>query len=311
MLLRLSSACAAVHWPLSFAFGGISAVAAQHTRQRCEAPALFTASWPVVPSTMFRAHKNDANPGVQYAYGLAWSTGQPFPGASYGKLVEVPRYMNGGLRLPDVPSRVGNFVTRADGKPGDWDTGMGDQKDGAYINKPDEGDARFTGMRLPYILGYFEEFAPPGQTHFSPNRQMPSALMFGSIPTGVQRFKPWQTLLFNPRPEDLTHPGFGTPRVPAVGQSFTLPPDYLMADLFWMPVVEPYAISQPFATSGKINMNYQIQPFTYIRRSTGMHAVMKATKLPTVAPPLIEMMRTAGEIFRNSRMVSRPSCSGM
>ena len=233
---------------------------------------------PVVPSTMFRAHKNYANPGVQYAYGLAWSTGQPFPGASYGKLVEVPRYMNGGLRLPDVPSRVGNFVTRADGKPGDWDTGMGDQKDGAYINKPDEGDARFTGMRLPYILGYFEEFAPPGQTHFSPNRQMPSALMFGSIPTGVQRFKPWQTLLFNPRPEDLTHPGFGTPRVPAVGQPFTLPPDYLMADLFWMPVVEPYAISQPFATSGKINMNYQIQPFTYIRRSTGMHAVMKATK---------------------------------
>ncbi|MCE9612462.1 MAG: Verru_Chthon cassette protein A [Chthoniobacter sp.] len=232
---------------------------------------------PEVPATLFRAHKKYSEPGVQQAYGLAWSTGQPFPGATYGKLVPVPRYMNGGLRLPDVPSRVGDHVTRSDGQPGDWDTGVGDQKDGAHINKSDEGDARFNG-RLPYVLGNFTEYAPPGQTHFSPNRQMPSALMFGSIPTGVQRFKPWQTLLFNPRPEDLTHPGFGTPRVPAAGQPFTLPPDHLLADLFWMPVIEPYAISQPFATSGKINMNYQIQPFTYIRRSTGMYAVMQATK---------------------------------
>jgi uncharacterized protein (TIGR02600 family) len=102
--------------------------------------------------------------------------------------------------------------------------------------------------------------------YFSPNRQIPSPLMFGSIPTGVQRFEPWQTLLFHARPEDLDHPGRATP------------PDHLLADLFWMPVVEPYAISQPFATAGKINMNYQIQPFTYIRRDTGVRAVMKATK---------------------------------
>lgn len=230
-----------------------------------------------VPSTLFRPHKKYSEVGVQHAHSLAWSTGQPFPGGTFGKLVPVPQYMNGSLRLPDVPSRVGEGVTRADGKPGDWDTGVGDQKDGAHINKSDEGDARFNG-RLPYILGNFTEFAPPGQTHFSPNRQMPSALMFGSIPTGVQRLKPWQTLLFNPRPEDLTHPGFGTPRVPAAGQPFTLPPDHLLADLFWMPVIEPYAISQPFATSGKINMNCQIQPFTYIRRSTGLYAVMKSTK---------------------------------
>ena len=45
-----------------------------------------------------------------------------------------------------------------------------------------------------------------------------------------------------------------------------------------MPVVEPCAISQPFSTAGKINMNYGIQPFSYIRRDTGMRAVMKATK---------------------------------
>lgn len=42
-----------------------------------------------------------------------------------------------------------------------------------------------------------------------------------------------------------------------------------------MPVVEPYAISEPLSTAGKINMNYQMLPFTHIRRATAMHAVMK------------------------------------
>ncbi len=37
-----------------------------------------------------------------------------------------------------------------------------------------------------------------------------------------------------------------------------------MMDLFNMPTVEPYAISEPFSTAGKVNMNYQILPYTYI-----------------------------------------------
>ena len=39
--------------------------------------------------------------------------------------------------------------------------------------------------------------------------------------------------------------------------------------------MEPYAISEPFSTAGKINMNYQIMPFTYINRSTGLLSAMK------------------------------------
>ncbi len=104
-------------------------------------------------------------------------------------------------------------------------------------------------------------------------------MMFGSIPTGVQRFQPWQTLLFNPKPEDSTHPGHGTP---LAGPPFTTPPDHLMADLFWMPVVEPYAISQPFSTAGKVNLNAQILPFTYIKRETALNAVMKAVKFAAI-----------------------------
>lgn len=49
-----------------------------------------------------------------------------------------------------------------------------------------------------------------------------------------------------------------------------------------MPIVEPYPISEPFSTSGKINMNYQIVPFTYLTRNTGIRAVMKATNIMAI-----------------------------
>jgi uncharacterized protein (TIGR02600 family) len=41
-----------------------------------------------------------------------------------------------------------------------------------------------------------------------------------------------------------------------------------------MPVVEPYAISEPFSTAGKVNLNYQILPFTNIQRSSGIRGVI-------------------------------------
>lgn len=227
-----------------------------------------------VPAKYYRAH-NDYMTNEKAmngkSYGMMSALGLRYPNATTGKLVPVTSYMGGGDRQPDVPSRVGEYVARADGGPGDWDTGVAAHKDGAYINKPDEGDQQFVnymggGRRIPYMVKE-DYFDGEGKTYFSPNRQIPSALMFGSIPTGVQRFLPWQTLLFHPAPEDKTHPS-----------KLMSPPDHLLADLFWMPVVEPYAISQPFSTAGKINMNYQIQPFTYIRRDAGLRAVMKSTK---------------------------------
>jgi uncharacterized protein (TIGR02600 family) len=53
----------------------------------------------------------------------------------------------------------------------------------------------------------------------------------------------------------------------------------VILDLFTMPIVEPYAISEPFSTAGKINMNFQIAPFTYINRSTAVRAAMKSTQI--------------------------------
>jgi uncharacterized protein (TIGR02600 family) len=227
-----------------------------------------------VPASRFRPNPRYSTPGIQFAHRFTYGYGPcwvPFPSATFGRLIPGASY---NTRDPAVSDRVGNAVRRAansGGNPGDWDTGFGDQPDGAYINKPDEGDTKLDDIwrgyfRVPYFLGAHQGFSSASPVYFSPNRQIPSPLMLGSIPTGVQRFLPWQTLLFHPRPEDATHPGKISP------------PDHLLADLFWMPVVEPYAISQPFSTAGKINMNYGIQPFSYIRRDTGLRAVMKATK---------------------------------
>ena len=96
--------------------------------------------------------------------------------------------------------------------------------------------------------------------------------MFGSLPTGVKAGVPWKTLLFRPQGLGFPTSGMGLLQHPS---SSTTIPDHLIMDLFWMPVVEPYAISEPFSTAGKINMNYQIQPFTYVTRSTGIQALLK------------------------------------
>ena len=115
--------------------------------------------------------------------------------------------------------------------------------------------------------------------------------MFGSLPTGVMQNRPWQTLLFRPAkkyfPGGETHPG----------SAKAGPPDHLLLDLFWMPVVEPYAISEPFATSGKVNLNQQIAPFTNIKRDTALRAVLKSVKITAMNP-------TQKDVFGNDYIQS-------
>ena len=87
------------------------------------------------------------------------------------------------------------------------------------------------------------------------------------MPTGVQRDQPWQTLLFRRQPG---HPGSESPG------------DHHLLDLFWMPVIEPYAISEPFSTAGKVNLNHQILPFSYIERTTALRGLLKSEELMVV-----------------------------
>jgi uncharacterized protein (TIGR02600 family) len=159
---------------------------------------------------------------------------------------------------------------------GDFDNGPAQWIDGAYINKPDEGDQHATGKftdadgnTTKYFYWSWNTWDGGGDLTdalFAANRMIPSSGMLGSLPTGVKRNKPWQTILFRPQTAStsgVAHPGNTTPN------------DHLLMDLFWMPVIEPYAISEPFSTAGKINLNYEIAPFTYIRRTTALRAALK------------------------------------
>ncbi|MGI8603815.1 MAG: Verru_Chthon cassette protein A [Verrucomicrobiales bacterium] len=181
--------------------------------------------------------------------------------------------------------RDGTQHRRREARPditGDFDNGLGPAPDGPYINAPDGGDIRALAHGA---TPYFEHLSDPWMDNpgtFSPYRHVPSPAMFGSMPTGVQLNVPWQTLLFRPDPNKATamrH--FGSDGVP----------DRVFLDFFRMPIVQPstaidwaqlertWTASDAFSTEGRINLNYQIVPFTHIRRATALHAVLKAQKL--------------------------------
>lgn len=169
---------------------------------------------------------------------------------------------------------------------GDFDNGSGLMIDGPYINKPDEGNTH--SLKAKYmqdIVNVWERLRNTGEfpyfnrddkqesggpAYFSPNRLVSGPGMFGSLPTGVLSNKPWQTLLFRPEIKNGTKAGFQ--RHPG-GKN---PPDHLIMDLFWMPVVEPYAISEPLSTAGKVNINFDIVPFLHVQRNTSLRGVFRS-----------------------------------
>jgi uncharacterized protein (TIGR02600 family) len=205
------------------------------------------------------------------------------PAATNGNLVAGVSSNSaiGASQVYGLPSTM-TAATRSDGGPGDWDTGVarrdeygfGFQEAGAFVNKSTDAAYSFR-KKFEVALPYFGVSAMIVSTDnsFTPNRMMPSAGMFGSLPVGVKRGLPWQTLLFRPNfNASPAHPGSANP------------PDHLMLDLFQMPVVEPYAISEPFSSAGKVNLNWQIAPFSYIKRSTALRGVLypeKITAVPT------------------------------
>jgi uncharacterized protein (TIGR02600 family) len=210
-------------------------------------------------------------------------------------------------RIPDLPGS--QDWARAANSYGDFDNGIANSRDGPYINKPDEGnfyagvvsDRWVSGSKVYYRSGYFYESWRNNDDwrsgiYMTPNRLVSSPVMFGSLPTGVWGgptaggttaansaisglstlatlpCRPWQTLLFRPHMRTVASPTVGTrPNHP--GESN--PRDHYLLDMFFMPVVEPYAISEPLSVAGRVNLNYQIMPFTYIRRATALHALMK------------------------------------
>jgi uncharacterized protein (TIGR02600 family) len=207
---------------------------------------------------------------------------------AYGLLKDIPYWQD---CQPAAPYQLYGAYN-AGGRPGDWDTGVGRTEDGPYINKPDDtGIKGTTGARDGYFArdGFTEETTA---RTYSPNRQICSAVAFGSLPTGVHpipansnRVGPWQTLLFCPNPPSRVRSSTLEP-IQTDHWGFRPPRDHLLLDMFWMPVVEPYAISEPSSTAGKINLNTQIIPFSYIQRDTGIHAALRSVRITALPAEL-------------------------
>lgn len=281
----------------------------------------------IVPNTEFVPHRHYGNFDGTYkrmAHNITFGNRSDGPGYDRGydvlqyRMVPGVTYNEGFV--PDMPYR--SEASGAMHKYGDFDRGIGNMADGPYINKPDEGNTysinTTTGeSAVPYFTDNWIAWTG-GYSYFSPNRQVASPGKFGSLPTGVhddtsspgrkgKRREAWRTLLFRPsvwfyqeEPSNTAgnrHPGAPASLLlshPTTGAPMTVnnfgdnPPDYLFMDFYWMPVVEPYAISEPGATMGKINMNYQMAPFRHIKRATGLYAVMKSeliTALSSTNPP--------------------------
>ena len=104
-------------------------------------------------------------------------------------------------RMPEIRAGAG----KAYNLWGDFDNGPAQWPDGAYINKPDEGNV--TSTNSPYKYWSWDDTQSGNQVtavNFSANRILPSSGMLGSLPTGVKRNKPWQTLLFRPEVKRAT-----------------------------------------------------------------------------------------------------------
>ncbi|MBL9114814.1 MAG: Verru_Chthon cassette protein A [Verrucomicrobiaceae bacterium] len=289
-----------------------------------------------VPASMWMKHPVWVDrENALFAHSLTGFSSASHPGVDFGGKTD-PNWANPRFRLvpqkwypqsqvPDIPLRKQTMeaVTRY----GDFDNGVGVMRDGAYINKPDDGNLSVMGFWVDGDIrrvrnAYFYQSwiqTPLAGDFFGPNRLMPSPGMLGSLPTGVfgsnpvsdteaaSAGVPWRTLLFRPsiapileteegQRTGIPHTGRGQPGMPA---------DHLFMDLFWMPLVDPRPYSYGCATEGKININFQIMPFRHVIRSTGVHAVLKGEFVTAINSTLAS--RTGGQRLRvETHDVSRP-----
>ncbi len=215
--------------------------------------------------------------------------------------------------LAAVPQGVTSALARADyTKPplapdnlryGDWETGASTLPDGPFFGRQDllqpftQAEAR--SGAADYVAGAYTDGGQmtPDATGLghAPQRQAASAFIFGALTPyayglpeaastatyGPPDPEPWRTLLFCPNPSSRTTP-VTTARSALDHPGFNSPADHFWLDFFWTPVVEPAFLSPGFATQGKINMNYQLIPFSWIERSTALHAAFKGVRIPAI-----------------------------
>ena len=237
-----------------------------------------TAEWDS-PYRFLHIFQNNSGPHFMFGF----SNEPNANGQAHHEPVRHPGFPTYGSTHRQRPSRVSLLTLARDpagsgqayNRYGDFDNGPAQWIDGAYINKPDEGSESVTNSvgGVNYDYWSWNDSTDFTTKFFSPNRVIPSPGMLGSLPVGVKR---------GPSVDDAALPAAAHRQAASIPGS-AAPIDHQIMDLFWMPVVEPYAISEPFSTGGKVNMNYEIAPFTYIRRTTALHGAFKG-EMPMVIP---------------------------
>jgi len=203
---------------------------------------------------------------------------------------------------PAVPPNT--IALNGDNGPADFDNGPGIIEDGPLVGVPDFNNAFNQSTALPNTgsttSSWFDRgglFADDNGVTYMPWRQASSAFIFGSLPTGVYGHadnpapRPWQTLLLCPNPRarrtapnssegpdwkasivDIQRDHFG----------FKSPRDHLWLEFFHLPAIAPDGFGDAVSTEGKVNMNYQMMPFTWIKRATAMHGALHGVRLTAI-----------------------------
>ena len=163
-------------------------------------------------------------------------------------------------------------------RPGDWDSGLGTFEDGPIISR---------ASLLPMAAltrSDASNATAPGPMPFSP-------VNFGALLSGAYGDaqdatpRPWQTLLFCPNPAGRTTAADQPGLYNAQGHDhpgFASPPDHLWLEFFHQPVSQPWPMTSGFASEGKVNMNFQILPWTWLRRATAMHGALEGVRLTAI-----------------------------
>jgi uncharacterized protein (TIGR02600 family) len=280
------------------------------TLQPAHGDARLIAAKKVVEANEWTPHRLWNDPNEFIAHNFSSYTAGNEPGFDYGvgntstaNVAQVPTrpipraVIMTAARHPDAPHAPNSFSPT---RPAheliqryfDFDDSDPGGRVGPFINKPDEGNYAVgefwlngwtSGAPRKWRATYYrsngvtENFAAGRGSYFTPNRMISSPVMFGSLPSRVWDNNgdgAWTNLLFRPHVAINSNITNGVAAAPTHPGEQT-PPDHYLLDLFWMPVVEPYAISESLSTAGKINLNYQMLPFTHIRRATALHALMK------------------------------------
>ena len=193
-------------------------------------------------------------------------------GTNFAKLDSTASY-NGYVSARVAAPTLNGMNRGGVANVGDFINGRGNFGPGGYYIQSDMGyEARSVNPSYP---PYFSQEFPDARAlsnalTYSPARMVGSPIILGKLSTFVSESipNPWETLLFcaNPQGGNVSHHGWDDPK------------DHYLLDLFQMPIVEPYAISQPLNTDGRVNLNHQIVPFGYINRSTALYAAIKGTR---------------------------------